>query len=175
MPAGVNEGDLVRGPDGIKVYIVNYHGYRRHIFNPAIFNMYGHFKWDQIKTLGQKLWILCRHPILYRADGDPRVFSLKEIDESKGLAQKRWFNISGEKFVQLGFKWEQVFIINTKERLLSGRNAYRRGRIIEQNSNSNFRSNGGACCRRDYCGSLAKTADNLTIYYITSNGLKNRF
>ena len=173
LPAGVNEGDLVRGPDGIKVYIVNYHGYRRHIFNPAIFNMYGHFKWDQIKTLGQKTLDSLPASDFYRADGDPRVFSLKEIDESKGLAQKRWFNISGEKFVQLGFKWEQVFIINTKER-----DYYQEGTPIgEAELSSKIPTQTSAPTVAPAvvvitAGSLAKTADNLTIYYITSNGLK---
>ena len=169
LPAGVNEGDLVRGPDGIKVYIVNYYGYRRHIFNPAIFNMYGHFKWDQIKTLDQKTLDSLPASDFYRADGDPRVFSLKEIDESKGLAQKRWFDISGEKFVQLGFKWEQVFIINTKER-----DYYQEGTPIGETELS-----GKAPIQVPVStaapiatGSLVKAADDPTIYYITNNGLK---
>lgn len=116
LPSGIQEGDLVRGPDGIKVYIVNWHGYKRHIFNPAIFNMYGHFKWDQIKAVSQSTLNSLKSSDFYRADGDFKVFSLKEIDERKGLAQKRWMNFSGDKFTQLGYKWEQVFIINTKER-----------------------------------------------------------
>ena len=43
------EGDLIRGPDGIKVYIVNNTGAKRHIFNPAVFDMYEHFSWASIK------------------------------------------------------------------------------------------------------------------------------
>lgn len=116
LPASIQDGDLVRGPDGIKVYIVNAHGYKRHIFNPAIFNMYGHFKWDKIKSVDKKTLDSLKTSDFYRADGDPKVFYLKEIDEKHSLAQKRWMDILGDKFSQLGYKWEQIFIINTKER-----------------------------------------------------------
>lgn len=170
LPVGVSEGDLVRGPDGIKVYIVNYYGYRRHIFNPAIFNMYGHFRWDKIKTLDQKTIDSLPTSDFYKAEGDPKVFSLKEIDEKKGLAQKRWFDFSGEKFTQLGFKWDQVFTINTKER-----DYYQEGvAITEQEltqkpvqSPKIIVKSVGIVAR-----SLVKTEDNPTIYYITNSGMK---
>lgn len=112
----IKEGSLIRGPDGIKVYIVNAFGFKRHIFNPAIFNMYGHFKWNDIKDIDQKTLDSYITSDFYRADNDPRVFSLKEIDEAQGKAEKRWLDIKGEKFTQFGYKWEQVFIINEKER-----------------------------------------------------------
>lgn len=110
------EGDLIRGPDGIKVYIVNAYGFKRHIFNPTVFNMYGHLKWDMIKSVDQQIIDALKTSNFYRADGDPRVFSLKEIDERQGKAQKQWLDIRGERFTQLGYRWEQVFTINTKER-----------------------------------------------------------
>lgn len=116
LPANIQDGDLIRGPDGVKVYIVNAHGYKRHIFNPAIFNMYGHFKWDKIKSVDKKTLDSLKTSDFYRADGDPKVFYLKEIDEKHSLAQKRWMDIPGDRFSQLGYKWEQIFIINTKER-----------------------------------------------------------
>ena len=106
----------MQGPDGIKVYIVNQHGYKRHIFNPAVFNMYGHFKWNNIKRISQAALDALKTSDFYRADGDPRVFSLKEIDERQGAAQKQWLNMDAAIFVQRGWKWEQVFTINIKER-----------------------------------------------------------
>lgn len=114
--SGIKEGSLIRGPDGIKVYIVNAHGYKRHIFNPAIFAMYGHFKWNEIKAVDQKTLDSYITSDLYRADGDTKVFSLHEIDESRGLAQKRWFNLSATAFMQKGYAFTQVFIINPRER-----------------------------------------------------------
>lgn len=166
LPVGIGEGSLVRGPDGIKVYIVNYYGYMRHIFNPAIFNMYGHFKWDQIKTLDQQTMDSLKSSDFYRADGDARVFSLKEINEAKGLAQKRWMNISGDKFTQLGYKWEQVFIINSKER-----DYYQEGTpLTEQELTQKAPTITMVATLPS--GSLAKTPDYPTVYYITTSNLK---
>ena len=177
LPAGIPEGSLVRGPDGIKVWIVNYHGYKRHIFNPAVFNMYGHFKWDQIKSLDQPTLDSIKTSDFYRADGDTRVFSLKEIDERQGLAQKRWMNIAGEKFTQLGYKWEQVFIINTKER-----DYYQEGiPLSEQELAGNVQQLTVTTTTTQQtqlptikisAGMLVKSPDGSTIYYITPALLK---
>lgn len=164
LPSGVAEGDLVRGPDGIKVYIVNYRGYRRHIFNPAVFGMYGHFKRDAIKSLTQQEMDALKTSDLYRADGDTRVFSLHELDEKKGLAQKRWLSMSGERFIALGYAWEQVFIINTKER-----DYYQEGSPITDSVQPP-----APVMATIVAGSLVKTAENPTVYYITPSGMKKR-
>lgn len=112
----LNEGDLIRGPDGIKVYIINEHGYKRHIFNPAVFNMYGHLSWESIKKVSQTTLDLYEVSDLYRADVDPKVYSLEEIDEANGIAVKRWLDMTPERFLGIGYKWQQVFIVNEKER-----------------------------------------------------------
>ena len=174
LPSGIPEGSLVRGPDGIKVWIVNWHGYKRHIFNPAVFNMYGHFKWDQIKTLDQSTLDSIKTSDFYRADGDTRVFSLKEIDERQGFAQKRWMNISGDKFTQLGYKWEQVFIINTKER-----DYYQEGTpLSEQELAGNAQPTTittqpvQPATIKIFSGMLVKSQDSPIVYYITPALLK---
>ena len=164
LPSGVIEGDLVRGPDGIKVYIVNYRGYRRHIFNPAVFGMYGHFKWDAIKNLTQQEMDTLKTSDLYRADGDTRVFSLHELDEKKGLAQKRWLSMSGERFIAVGYTWEQVFVINTKER-----DYYQEGSPITDSVQPS-----APVMVTIGAGSLVKTTNNPTVYYITPSGMKKR-
>lgn len=112
----INEGDLVRGPDGVKVWIVNEHGYKRHIFNPAVFNMYGHFIWNNIVEVSQTTLDSYVTSDLYRALGDTQVFSLEEIDEAAGLANKRWLNFSAEEFASRGYVPEQIFEINPVER-----------------------------------------------------------
>lgn len=113
LPAGIREGDLVRGPDGIKVYIVNAYGYKRHIYNPAVFSMYGHFRWDSIKSINEQALNTLKTSDLYRAQGDARIWTLEEQGNS---AEKRWINMNAEAFASRGWKWEQVFTINTKER-----------------------------------------------------------
>ena len=112
----LREGDLIRGPDGIKVYIINDKGYKRHIFNPAIFNMYGHLKWGNIKEVSQVTLDLYAVSDLYRADSDPKVYSLEEIDEVRGVAIKHWLDMTPAKFGAEGYVWGQVFVVNEKER-----------------------------------------------------------
>ena len=117
----INEGDLVRGPDGIKVYIVkpfahgSYVGYKRHIFNPAVFNMYQHFDWNNIHAVSQETLDSYQTSDLYRTDGDTKVYGMNEIDEAAGVAQKRWVNMSGEEFITEGYDWAQIFTINNEE------------------------------------------------------------
>ncbi len=112
----IKEGDLIRGPDGIKVYIINQYGYKRHIFNPVVFEMYGHLKWEDIKEVSQQTLDSFTTSDFYQAENDYRVFSLKEINEKEGFAQKRWMNLPAQRFLSLGYNWKQVFTINEKER-----------------------------------------------------------
>ena len=78
--------------------------------------MYGHFRWGGIKSVDQATLDSFKTSDTYRAQGDPRVFSLFEINEAQGLAQKRWLNISANQFSGVGFEWTQVFEINPQER-----------------------------------------------------------
>lgn len=106
----VNEGDLIRGPDGIKVYIVNAKGYKRHIFNPAVFGMYGHLKWENIKSVDQATLDSYTTSDIYRAAGDTKVYQTAQ----DGI--KKWFDMTAEQFVVSGYSWDQVFIVNGTER-----------------------------------------------------------
>ncbi|TRZ80810.1 hypothetical protein D4R86_03690, partial [bacterium] len=112
----VNEGDLIRGPDGIKVYIVNDKGFKRHIFNPAVFDMYGHFSWNSIKDVSQDVLDSYTASDMYRADGDPKVYSLEEVNEASGNAIKHWLDMTAAEFVADGYSWDQVFIVNSVEK-----------------------------------------------------------
>ena len=115
-PLGLKEGELIRGPDGIKVYIINDYGYKRHIFNPAVFNMYGHFSWNSIKDV--EAWVYDTYKIsdIYRALNDPKVYSLDEVSEVSGIAIKRHLDMTAEKFISEGYDWNQVFVVNDTER-----------------------------------------------------------
>ena len=105
----VNEGDLIRGPDGIKVYIVNAFGYRRHIYNPDVFNIYAHLKWENIKEVDQATLDSYTVSDLYRADVEHQVYSVGE----DGI--KHWLNMTAEEFVTEGYSWNQVFVVNATE------------------------------------------------------------
>lgn len=108
--ATLNEGDIIRGPDGVKVYIINNKGYKRHIFNPEVFNMYGHLKWSNIKSVDQATLDSYKTSDIYRADIDSKVYQTA----NDGI--KRWFNMTGEQFVASGYTFDQVFLVNAKER-----------------------------------------------------------
>ena len=112
----INDGDLIRGPDGIKTYIVNNLGYKRHIFNPAVFGMYKHFSWGSIKTVTQSVLDSYISSDLYRADGDTKVYSLEEVSEASGSAIKHWLDMTPAEFTAKGYNWNQVFIVNSVEK-----------------------------------------------------------
>ncbi|MDD5230692.1 MAG: hypothetical protein PHC43_05140, partial [Candidatus Marinimicrobia bacterium] len=107
--ATINEGDIITGPDGIKVYIVNAFGFKRHIFNPVVFEMYGHLKWSNIKSVDQATLDTYKTSDLYRVAGDPKVFSVTDD------GYKHHLNMTAEQFVASGYSWDQIFIINEKE------------------------------------------------------------
>lgn len=106
----ISEGDLIRGPDGIKVYIVNANGYKRHIFNPAVFDLYGHLKWSNIKSVDQATLDSYTISDIYRAAGDYKVYQTAD----DGV--KKWFDMTAEQFVAKGYNWNQVFVVNASER-----------------------------------------------------------
>lgn len=114
----LSDGDLVRGPDGIKVYIVkpaphgSYSGWKRHIFNPAVFNMYGHLSWSNIKSVNQETEDAYQTSDLYRELNDPKVYSL---EESGTTAIKHWIENEAA-FLAKGYSWDQIFIVNEAER-----------------------------------------------------------
>ena len=110
FPTAADSADhyLIRGPDGIKVYIVM-GAYKRHIFNPEVFNMYGHLKWSDIEEVSQTVLDSYTTSDLYRVDTDYRVFS---VTADGG---KRHLNMTAAEFVTAGYSWGQIFIINEKE------------------------------------------------------------
>lgn len=107
----LHEGDLIRGPDGIKVYIINANGYKRHVFNPAVFNMYGHLKWSNIKSVDQATLDSYKTSDLYRAAGEAPVYQTAE----DGI--KHWLNMTWDQFIASGYSADQVFTVNGAEKV----------------------------------------------------------
>jgi len=115
--AALVEGSLIKTADAPEVYIINdkahgsYLGWKRHIFNPEVFNMYGHLTWDSIQTVSQSVVDSYDTSDLYKADVDPRVYSLEEMGTS---AVKH--HIENEAaFAAQGYSWDQIFTVNEKE------------------------------------------------------------
>ena len=109
------EGSLIRAIEDFKVYIIK-PPYKRHIFNPAIFNMYQHFSWNSIKDVDKDIVDSYITSDLYRANSDYRVYSLEEVNEILGKAIKHHLNVTAQRFSELSYSWNQIFIVNTEER-----------------------------------------------------------
>jgi len=109
------EGTLIRGQDDYRVYIIK-PPFKRHIFNPAVFDMYQHFDWSSIQEVEADIASSYIASDLYRALNDYRIYSLEEVDEANGVAIKHHLNISPEQYTNKGYSWNQVFIVNDQER-----------------------------------------------------------
>lgn len=104
----ISEGDLIRGEDGIKVYIVK-NGYVRWIQSPAIMGMYGHFQWLNVKAVSNTDLNKFYESALIRADGDEKVYKV----DSQG--KKQWLNMTAAEFESAGYRWDAIYVINNAE------------------------------------------------------------
>jgi len=115
--AALVEGSLIKTADAPEVYIINdkahgsYLGWKRHIFNPEVFNMYGHLKWENIQIVSQAVLDSYETSDLYKSDTDPRVYSLEET----GTSAVKHHVTDLATFDCKGYSWDQVFIVNEKE------------------------------------------------------------
>ena len=113
----LTEGSLIKTTDRPEVYIINdkshgsYLGWKRHIFNPEVFNMYGHLNWNAINVVSQTTLNAYETSDLYKADVDPRVYSLEEYNST--AIKHHIANV--EAFNSRGYSWNQIFIVNEKE------------------------------------------------------------
>lgn len=115
------DGDLIQAMSSIDVYIVKIVGekrFKRLILNPAIFDSYGHLRWDKIKkvpnfTLDQYTTSNLVQQI--NPDGsiaDGRVFQLFPSGDT-GI--KRHIAITPDEFNKAGGDWDSVYYINSTE------------------------------------------------------------
>ena len=132
--ADLPEGSLIKTADAPEVYIINdkangqYKGWKRHIFNPEVFNMYGQFGWDDINIVPQSTLDMYKTSDLYRSDVDTRVYALEEQGSS---AIKRHIQDEAA-FAANGYSWDQIFTVNEKEV-----NYYATGPVITASTPSN--------------------------------------
>lgn len=123
----IYDGDLIRAQDTFDVYIVKLTGtkkFKRLILNPAIFESYGHLKWEDVKDLSQPIvdeYTNSTLAIEVNADGsvaDPRVFIISSSPNTD-VGEKRWIDVSASKFEELGFDWDAIYKINQTEAALN--------------------------------------------------------
>jgi len=110
---------------GIKVYALNDVGYKRHIFNPDIFNSYG-LSWADVADINNTEYGFYPDCNLIRQDGDEKVYY---IDGTT----KRWVK-SIEAFNANNFKWEAIQIINATDMNHYTNGADITGKISDPNS-----------------------------------------
>lgn len=101
-------GSLIRAINQIKVYITK-EDYKRHIADSEIFNFYGHLNWDSIQEINLSVLNSYQESFLIRAISDYKVYEIKN-------RIKHWLNITVEEFINRGYDWNEVFIVNEEER-----------------------------------------------------------
>lgn len=119
----IRDGDLIKTADSFDVYITKIKGskkFKRLILNPAIFNSYGHLKWENVKTIlptALDEYKLSEFVIEINPDGsvaDPKVYRVTSVSNSD-IGERRWLNISAQEFAALGYDWDSIYFINNTE------------------------------------------------------------
>ncbi len=110
------EGDLIRASGTLDVYIIKFIGakkFKRLILNPAIFNQYGHLKWENVKDVSSEV-LRSEYTVsdLVRAVDDEKVYKLYPNGD---VGEKRWIKTADD-FLDLGYDWDAIYNINNFER-----------------------------------------------------------
>ncbi len=103
------DGSLLRAKDDYKVYVIK-GNYKRWIQTAEIFNYYGHLKWEDIIDVEPEILEKYQDSWLVRADNDFKVY---QLDAS---GNRHWLNMTAEEFINSGYRWEMVYLINSWER-----------------------------------------------------------
>ena len=133
-----SDGDLVRATGTDDIFIIKKIGntyYKRLILNPAIFESYGHLRWENVKKVSQSLLNKIQTSNLVRhIDGGP-VYALFP---SGDVGVKRHLQMTAQQFKASGYSWEMVYNINTQE---AGPDFYRTGAPITYKGTANYKIN----------------------------------
>ncbi len=118
----IPNGSLIKVENDYKVYIKK-GNYLRHIPSPAIFSLYGHFKWDDIRVITKEQFNQqYQVSTLIRELNDTRVYQINDNNLTK-----HHLNITAEQFTNSGRSWEMVYVINKRER-----DYYEMGKDVEE-------------------------------------------
>lgn len=112
----IYDGDLIRSQGDIAVWIVKIVGekrYKRWLFGPQIFNVYGHLGFNKVKNISKETLNKFDTSNLIRLVGAPKVYELTDFIPGKS-ATRRWIQTL-EIFLQRGFDFDSVYIVNQGE------------------------------------------------------------
>ncbi|MBI2670273.1 MAG: hypothetical protein HYX20_03980 [Candidatus Yanofskybacteria bacterium] len=112
----IYDGDLIRGQGDIAVWIIKIVGekrYKRWLFGPQIFNAYGHLSFDKVKNVSKVTLNNFDTSNLIRKFDDEKVYELTDFVPGKS-ATRRWIQTL-EIFLQRGFDFDAVYIVNQRE------------------------------------------------------------
>ncbi len=107
------EGTEIMGPDGINVYVINAYCYKRHIFNPDIFNMYQTLSWNTIVHVNQPVLDSYKTSDLYQVAGTDFIY--KVVEYPGGTAVKHLLEMTPDQLADFGYDWRAIFQINQQE------------------------------------------------------------
>lgn len=114
--AEIFDGDLIRGQGDIAVWIVKIVGekrYKRWLFGPQIFDAYGHLGFNKVKNISKVTLNNFDTSNLIRKFDEAKVYEL--TDFVPGVrAIRRWVP-TVEIFLQRGFDFDSVYIVNQRE------------------------------------------------------------
>ncbi|MDP3731204.1 MAG: hypothetical protein Q8R34_01775, partial [bacterium] len=112
----INDGDIIRGQGDIAVWIVKTVGekrFKRWLFGPQIFQAYAHLGFDKVKNVSKETLNRFDTAVLIRKEGDTKVYEL--TDFVPGVrATRRWIP-NADTFLQRGFDFESVYVVNERE------------------------------------------------------------
>lgn len=112
----ISDGDIIRGQGDIAVWIVKIVGekrFKRWLFGPQIFQAYGHLGFDKVKNVSKETINRFDTAVLIRREDDEKVYELTDFVPGKS-ATRRWIP-SAETFLQRGFDFDSVNVVNDRE------------------------------------------------------------
>ena len=86
--------------------------YKRLILNPAIFESYGHLRWSDVQDINKSLLDKLQTSNLVRHIDGGAVYALFPNGDT-GI--KRHLQVTPTQFEALGYDWNSIYNINTKE------------------------------------------------------------
>lgn len=121
----IPDGALIRATGDPDVFIVKYIGakkFKRLVLSPAVFNNYGHLKWENVMVIDKATVDSFITSDLVRAVGDKKVYRLFASGDT---GQKRWVKTSAA-FAKFGLDWDSIYEINNFDR-----DSYVAGAVLE--------------------------------------------
>ncbi len=115
------EGDTIRAENDWDVFVVNENGFKRLFVNPAIFLLYGHLGFDNVKEVSPATRDAFITSGLFRncEMNDEEVYGLEVVGED--VANLHWIDMSGAEVVAEDVDFfKKVFCINNAEMEMYG-------------------------------------------------------